>query len=308
MEIKIDDVTKTYGDVTALDDVSFDVERGSTFGLLGTNGAGKTTLIKLLVGLDRPDDGRIRIGETDVATAGRTVRELVGYLPQRIGFPSKLTGREVLRFTARTRRIPKAKWQERVPDVLDTVGLAGAADRNIGGYSGGMRRRLGLATAILNRPPVLILDEPTAGLDPEGVAEYHHVIEEITDRTDSTVLFSSHVLSEVESLCDSVAVLHGGELRASGTVEGLTESVGSGVTVRMRVDDVGTAATIARRHGDVSTSDDSVVVELAEASVSDLIGDINETVDVAGVDVERPGLETIFHDAVEIGDIGEVPA
>lgn len=309
MDVKIDHVTKTYGDVTALDDVSFEVEGGATFGLLGTNGAGKTTLIKLLVGLDTPDEGNIYVGRTDVRSAGRRMRALVGYLPQRVGFPSKLTGREVLTFTGRARRIPAADLQERIPDVLETVGLTHAADRSVGGYSGGMHRRLGLASAILDRPSVLVLDEPTAGLDPEGVAEYHRVIESIRDRTDSTVIFSSHVLSEVESLCDSIAILHQGELRTAGSVDELTERADEETTVRMRVDDPETATSIALEYGDVTAvENDTIEITSPDARSAELISAVGAEVTIETLDVDRPGLAAIFRDATGLPGEAEANA
>ncbi|MDY7081129.1 MAG: ABC transporter ATP-binding protein [Halobacteria archaeon] len=219
--IEASNVTKTYGDVTALDGLSLSVNEGSNFGLLGTNGAGKTTLFKLLVGHIRPDSGSVEIAGENVEKAGRKVREVVGYLPEQAGFPSSLTGREVMMYHARMRGIPKSERAERVDDTLETVGLTGDADRRVSGYSNGMNRRLGLATALLPRPEILLLDEPTAGLDPLGVSEFHRIIERLHRDEVSTVVVSSHVLSEVEKLCDSVAVLHNGTLRAEGTVREL---------------------------------------------------------------------------------------
>ena len=306
MKISVEGVTKTYGDVTALEDVTFDVEQGSTFGLLGTNGAGKTTLFKLLVSHDRPDAGRLTVGDTDVESAGRQVRELVGYLPQRIGFPGRLTGREVLTFTANARRMSAGDRVERIDEVLETVGLAGDADRSVSGYSGGMVRRLGLATAILARPPVLVLDEPTAGLDPEGVAEFHAVIEEIRDRTDATVIFSSHVLPEVESLCDSVAILHDGRVRTTGSIEALERDLGDLTVVSLRVDDADAAAAAARDFGTVTVDGRTVRVKCPGSAVIDLLAAVGGAVTVERVDTETPGLESIFRDAVGLADGEEV--
>ena len=220
MHIEANDVRKTYGAVTALDGLSLEIPDGSTFGLLGTNGAGKTTFFKLLVGHDHPDAGTVRIGGTDVAAAGSRIRERVGYLPERVGFPPALTGREVLSFHARIRGLPA---DGRIDAVVERVGLdAGDADRPISGYSNGMRRRLGLATVLLPDPAVLILDEPTAGLDPRGVAEFHRIVEGLQS-TDVTVVFCSHVLSEVERLCDRVAILDRGRVVESGLVSDLVD-------------------------------------------------------------------------------------
>lgn len=216
MRIDATDVRKTYRDVTALDGLSLSVPSGSTFGIIGTNGAGKSTLFRLLVGHDRPDAGTVSVGGTDVTEDGRRIRERVGYLPEHVGFPGGLTGREVLGVHRATRGLPT---DGRIAEAIERVGLTPEeADRHVSGYSNGMCRRLGLATVLLPDPDVLVLDEPTAGLDPRGVDEFHAIVEEITKETDATVVFCSHVLGEVERLCDRVAVLHDGQVRASGPV------------------------------------------------------------------------------------------
>ena len=219
MRIDATDVRKAYGDVTALDGLTLTVPSGSTFGIIGTNGAGKSTLFRLLVGHDRPDAGTVEVGGTDVTEDGRRIRERVGYLPEHVGFPDGLTGREVLGVHRATRGLPK---DGRTAEAIERVGLTpDEADRRVSGYSNGMQRRLGLATVLLPDPDVLVLDEPTAGLDPRGVDEFHAIVEEITDETDATVVFCSHVLGEVERLCDRAAVLHDGRVRAAGPVEEL---------------------------------------------------------------------------------------
>lgn len=224
MRIDASDVRKAYGDVTALDGLSLSIPSGSTFGILGTNGAGKSTLFRLLVGHDRPDAGTVSVGGSDVTEDGRRIRERVGYLPEHVGFPDGLTGREVLAVHSAIRGLP---GDGRVARAVERVGLTpDEADRRVSGYSNGMQRRLGLATVLLPDPDVLILDEPTAGLDPRGVDEFHVIVEEITAETDATVVFCSHVLPEVERLCDRAAVLHDGRVRASGSIEELAADIG----------------------------------------------------------------------------------
>ncbi|WP_079978644.1 ABC transporter ATP-binding protein [Halolamina sediminis] len=217
------DLTKRYGDVTALDGVSLSIEAGTTFGLLGTNGAGKSTLFKLLVGHLTPDSGTVTVGGTDVTDAGHRLRDVVGYVPEHAGFPDALTGREVLGYHARLRGVPKAERADRVAAALGTVGLDDAADRRVGGYSNGMNRRLALASALLDRPRLLLLDEPTAGLDPLGVAEFHRILDRLREESDLTVVLTTHVLAEVEALCDDAAVLHDGDLLFDGAVGELRE-------------------------------------------------------------------------------------
>lgn len=236
--IETTDLTKRYGDVVALDGVELSVPAGATFGLLGTNGAGKSTLFKLLVGHLTPDSGTVTVAGRDVTTAGHELREVVGYVPEDAGFPPALTGREVLDYHARLRGIPAAERGDRVAAALGTVGLddveaqsasgdrnasrsGNAADRRVGGYSNGMNRRLALASALLASPQLLLLDEPTAGLDPLGVAEFHRIVERLRRETGLTVVVTTHVLAEVDRLCDEVAVLHGGELLFEGSVDAL---------------------------------------------------------------------------------------
>ncbi|MEY7850391.1 ABC transporter ATP-binding protein [Natrarchaeobius sp. A-rgal3] len=303
MQLTITDVHKRYGDVVALDGPSFTIPSGSTFGVLGTNGAGKTTLFELLVGHDRPDEGRIEVGGVDIADAGHRVRERVAFLPEHAGFPAAMTGREVLDVHARIRGLENR--DRRIDDALETVGLAEAADRAVSGYSNGMGRRLGLASALVAEPPVLVLDEPTAGLDPRGVSTFHEIIERIDRETDATVVLSSHVLSEVERLCDEVAILDDGRLRAVGPVEGLQDAKREGVTVAIRPakdrEDPGRARerlleTVQTR-GDVTETTEGLEVVCERDAALELCGDLEADL-VERFEVREPGLEAAFHAAL----------
>lgn len=223
MRIDITDVHRHYGDVPALDGVDFAVESGDAYGLVGTNGAGKSTLFGLIAGHDRPDEGRITVGERDVGDLGWRIREAIGVLPEDPGFPPGETGRETLAFHADVRGIGASPEDaaERIDGAAATVGLADAIDRPIDGYSKGMRRRLGLAAALLANPAVLLLDEPTAGLDPNGVAALRDVLTRVREETGVTVLMATHALREAERVCDRVGVLDDGRLVAEGTPEEL---------------------------------------------------------------------------------------
>ena len=297
--IEVDDVRKKYSEITALDGLSLAVESGSTFGLLGTNGAGKSTLFKLLVGHIRPDDGTVSVAGTDVSTAGPALRSIVGYLPEHAGFPASLTGREVLEFHARMHDIPDAAT--RIDAVLSVVGLSDAADRRVGGYSNGMSRRLGLAAALLSRPRILLLDEPTAGLDPRGVADFHRVIERLDAQSDLTVVISSHVLSEIESLCERVAILHDGQLRAVGAIDELRREVTDDVRVRLRLRDASSLdsvqAVVTANGGAIHSTDhdgDVVFVDCDPDDVPSFLSELTEAVPIEGYDVREPGLERVF--------------
>jgi Cu-processing system ATP-binding protein len=297
MRITANDVRKEYGSVTALDGLSIEIPDGSTFGVLGTNGAGKTTLFKLLVGLDRPDGGRLAVGEQSVADAGTEIRERVGYLPERVGFPGALTGREVLSFHSRMRGLPR---DGRIDDAIETVGLSpSAADRAVSGYSNGMRRRLGLAAAILPEPQVLVLDEPTAGLDPRGVAEFHGIIDRVRTETGATVVLSSHVLSEIERLCDRVAILDGGRVVTAGPVSELVDT--DDVTVRIRPEREASLESLtdaAEPFGTVSTANGAVSVRCPAGDVPPLFAAVDSAADIVDVTVERESLEAAFHGAL----------
>jgi Cu-processing system ATP-binding protein len=299
--IAVRDATKTYGEVTALDGVSLTVERDETLGVVGTNGAGKSTLFRLLVGHERPDAGTVRVAGR-APSDGVRVRERVGYLPENASFHPALTGREVLRFHARQRGVDAV--DRRVDQVLATVGLADAADRRVGGYSNGMNRRLGLGTALVGSPPVLLLDEPTAGLDPEGVAAFDDVLSRIRDETPVTIVVTSHVLDEVASLCDRVAVFDDGRLATTGSVAALTRATADSVTVRLHLGDATPADAAALQDVVPSATvetrrPDAVAFTVAREGAFDLVSAARERLDLAAFEVEEPGLDAVFHDAVD---------
>jgi Cu-processing system ATP-binding protein len=300
--ITIEEVTKRYRDLCALDGVSLSVEEGETFGLLGTNGAGKTTLFRLLAGHDRPDEGSIRVAGLS-PDAGARLRRRVGYLPEHAGFQPSLTGREVLDFHARMRGLPGEDRSHRVRRVLATVGLAEAADRRVGDYSNGMNRRLGLATVLLRRPDVLLLDEPTAGLDPRGVSEFHAIVEGIQSGTDVTVALSTHDLDEVERLCDRAAILEAGELRALGGVDDLRWGAGDSVTVTATLADDGTEAGRTLRDripaAGVVLDDETVTVECPREEAMPVLSVLHETATVERFEVSEPDLGAAFHEALD---------
>ena len=211
--VSVTGVVKNYRAVRALRDVSFDLVPGRLSALVGHNGAGKTTLIKLMLGLIRPDRGSIRVLDEDPAAGEFSARRQLGYLPENVAFNAALTGRETLSFYARLKHIkPSKAWA-----FLDRVGLTDAADRRVGTYSKGMRQRLGLAQALLGRPRVLLLDEPTTGLDPALRQTFYEILNELRD-DGATVLISSHALNELEDRAEHVLIMNRGLLVAQGTL------------------------------------------------------------------------------------------
>ena len=214
-------LTRRYGAVTALDDLRLDVPQGAVFGLLGPNGAGKTTLVRLLTGLARPTAGSATVAGYDIATGGVALRRRISVLEQQPNFYSWMTARELLALTGQIFGLRGAELRRRIAETLETTGLTDAAKRRIGGYSGGMRQRLGLAQALINRPDVLFLDEPASALDPAGRYEILQSIAEL--RGQATVFMSTHILADVERICDHVAILDHGRLVVAATVAELQE-------------------------------------------------------------------------------------
>ena len=211
--VEIRDLTKRYGGangVLALDGLDLDVPQGSVFGLLGPNGAGKTTTLRLLVGLAHPTRGTVAIDEGRIDPARPDRRLGIGVLDQDPRYYGWMRGRELVEMVARLHGRPAGEARVRAADVLERVGLADAANRRIGGYSGGMRQRLGIAQALVDRPRLLVLDEPVSSLDPEGRRDVLALIAEL--RETATVIFSTHVLTDIERICDRVAILDHGRL------------------------------------------------------------------------------------------------
>ena len=230
MRLDIVRVTKTFrGKVRVLEEVSLTVP-GGILGLLGANGAGKTTLMRLLTGLIRPNGGQITVGDHDMATAdGRlAVQRVLGYLPQDLGVYPDLTARQFLDYVALLKGLDDRPYRRRrVGELLELVNIADAADRKLRGYSGGMRRRVGIAQALLNDPELLIVDEPTSGLDPEERIRFRTLLSQLAERR--TVLLSTHIVDDIAQTCTELAVLGRGRLIFRGTVSDLTERANGNV-------------------------------------------------------------------------------
>ena len=214
-------LTKRYGDVVALNSLTLDVPSGAVFGILGPNGAGKTTLLRLLTGLARPTAGEATVAGLDVTREAQAVHRHISFLDQSPQYYSWMRGRELVTFAGELFGLRGAELRRRVDDALALTGLTDAAERRIGGYSGGMRQRLGLAQALINQPEVLFLDEPASSLDPGGRHEILAAIAAL--RGTATVCMSTHILADVERVCDTVAILDRGQLLVSAPVTELQE-------------------------------------------------------------------------------------
>jgi ABC-2 type transport system ATP-binding protein len=232
------DLTKRFRNVTAVDRVNFAVHRGEVFGFLGPNGAGKTTTIAMLLGLVRPTAGSAEVLGHDIRRDLSAALRRVGAIVETPAFYPYLSGTDNLRIFA---RIAGGDAERHIPDILERVGLKGRGKDKVGTYSLGMRQRLGLAAALLGDPELLILDEPTNGLDPAGMQEMRHSIRRLAEEEHKTVFLSSHLLHEVEQVCDRVLILNRGQVIAQGRVDDLLGQVHA---VEMRIDDAGRAAGV----------------------------------------------------------------
>lgn len=220
MELSIDRLTKHYGRKIAVDCVSTVLKPGM-YGLLGENGAGKTTLMRMLCAILEPTSGEVFLDGREVSAMGADYRDLLGYLPQDFGYYPNYTAKEFLLYMAALKGIPREAAGKRAEELLKVVGLDGAASKKIKTYSGGMKQRVGIAQALLNHPKILILDEPTAGLDPKERVRFRNLISDYAK--DRIVILSTHIVSDIEAIADEVLLMRKGKLVSQGTVSELTK-------------------------------------------------------------------------------------
>lgn len=223
--VETKNLTKHYGSLVAVSNLNLKVKTGTIFGILGPNGAGKTTTILMLLGLTEPTSGSARIAGYDPLREPLKVKALTGYLPDNVGFYQDMTGLENLYYTADLNGLSREIAKERIYTALERVGLMHAAERKVGEYSRGMRQRLGIADLLVKDPPLIIMDEPTLGIDPEGVKELLQLIKELAHEDKRTILLSSHLLHQVQAICDEVGIFVGGKMIASGTIEQLSSQL-----------------------------------------------------------------------------------
>ncbi|MGB3864045.1 MAG: ABC transporter ATP-binding protein [Xanthobacteraceae bacterium] len=288
--VTIQKVDKSYGQIRALREVSFDLAPGRICALVGHNGAGKTTLIKLMLGLIRPSGGTIRVLGEDPAAGQFSARRALGYLPENVAFNAALTGRETLNFYARLKHLKPNTGR----GLLIRVGLGDAADRRVGTYSKGMRQRLGLAQALLGRPRILLLDEPTTGLDPALRQTFYDILGELRD-DGATVLISSHALSELEGRAEHVLIMNRGVLVAQGTLAELRRLSQLPIRVSFDLspgDDNDTPAWLAS--GVASGTDGHVVLVPDDARKMALLRQAAVDPRVRNIEIATPTLDDIY--------------
>jgi len=297
-------LTKVYksssGTIVAVDKLDFTVEKASIFGLLGPNGAGKTTLIMMLTGLILPSSGSGKVLGYDIVKESLEIRRRVGLLPEGFGFYDHLTAEQNLEYIAALNDIPKPERRKRIEEALSAVGLYEAKDRQVSGFSRGMKQRLGIAQALLKDPELLILDEPTAGLDPEGSRAFKELMLKLRGEG-KTVILSTHLLFEVGPLCSSIAIMNRGKIMIQGRVKDLIEKFMAEKGYRIKVEGVSEPERLAsaiaelRNVKDVRVKENNIYVD----SISDIRADIARLASDLGLKIlsltlEEPSLEDIF--------------
>ncbi|SDQ17812.1 ABC transporter ATP-binding protein [Halopelagius longus] len=306
LAINATDVHVTYEDGTeAVCGVNLAVEKGEFFGFLGPNGAGKTTTIKTLVTLLRPNQGSVSINGYDVETEPQAVSESIGYMAQETSVDEELTARENIRFACEVYGVPDSEQDKRIERLLDLVGLTDVADERAENYSGGMKKRLDAATVLVHRPPLVFLDEPTTGLDPEARMRLWNYFERLNERG-TTVFLTTQYLEEVDRLCDRLSVIQDGKIVATDTPRALKSAVGGDIldlTLADSSEQATERAIEVVRESDaldtatIETTDDgfTITAEGAREAVSKLFVALHEAdVVVTGFDVRSPTLDDVF--------------
>ena len=298
--IRVEQLRKHYGKVRAVDGVSFEVRPGEIYGLLGPNGAGKTTTLSILSGLLSPDEGRILFDGVELSSAPPSIRQQLGVVPQETALYDQLTARQNLRFWAGLYGLSGRHLQRQVDQTLDRVGLSARADAPVRGYSGGMKRRLNLGLGLVHDPRVLLLDEPTVGIDPQARVKILDLVRE-TAAAGTTVLYTTHYLEEAERLCERIGIMDHGKLLVEGTLAELKTLVGEEETIVIRgsFDIVEAADRLSRQEGVRMLSSEPGRLALAVAGggrrAVDLLSRVLDgRLAVDGVSVEPPNLNGLF--------------
>lgn len=297
--VEVKNLSKTYGDVQAVDGVSFDIQQGEIFGLLGPNGAGKTTTINVLCTYTEPTAGEAVVAGHSVAAEPEAVKRAVGVVPQDIALYPDLNAAENLRFFGRMYDVPKARLEQGIAELLELVGLTEHARKRVEHYSGGMRRRLNLAVGLLGEPRFLMLDEPTVGVDPQSRNAIFENIQAL-NRQGLTVLYTTHYMEEAELLCHRVAIMDEGRVIALDTPQNLINTLGTGL-IHIGVKEVG-EGMLARLRAlpqvkTVTYRDNTLAFETVDAqrALLEIIGLFNEAdTPMTSLEILEPNLESVF--------------
>jgi ABC-2 type transport system ATP-binding protein len=302
--IELRGLTKCYGSFKAVDDLNLTINKGEIFGLLGPNGAGKTTTILMMLGLTEPNSGVANVCGYNATREPIAVKKNVGYMPDSVGFYDNMTALENLMYIGRLNGIPQNEVKNKALDVLDTIGLKASADKKTSTFSRGMKQRLGLADVLIKNPKVIILDEPTLGIDPSGVREFLTLIRQLSKSQGLTVLLSSHHLHQVQQVCDRVGIFVQGKLRVEGNIDTLSrhlftsEAYVVSITLRNEVSVESDFLSDLRKWEDVQQV--KLMGETIEISCNqDLTPDlvrffVQHNLDIMGVHKKQYGLDDIY--------------
>jgi ABC-2 type transport system ATP-binding protein len=302
LAIQAEGLVKTYGKVVALGGLDLEVAAGTVFGLLGPNGAGKTTLVRILSTLLVPTSGRARVLGHDVVLEPLAVRRRIGLAGQFAAIDAELTGRENIELVGRLYRLPNAEARRRATEILERFDLADAADRRVATYSGGMRRRLDLGASLAGRPPILLLDEPSTGLDPRSRQELWNIVDELR-RSGTTVLLTTQYLEEADRLAQHIAVVDHGRIAAQGTAAELKATIGT-VMLSVRLRDPAQAADAGALLASLA-SGDAPVIDAAAGEIRMVVvhPDVSAQavrlldgrgVSIAAIELQQPSLDDVF--------------
>ncbi|WP_200894992.1 ABC transporter ATP-binding protein [Methanosarcina sp. 1.H.T.1A.1] len=298
--IRVEHLVKRYNNIAAVNDVSFEIKKGEIFGLLGPNGAGKSTIISILCGLLEPTSGRGIIDGFDIQKNAFEIKKIIGVVPQEISLYSTLTARENLDFYAKVYGLPRRLREQRIAELLKMSGLTLRADESLQSYSGGMKRRINIAVALLHKPRILFMDEPTAGVDPQSRKRIYDTILELNSKG-MTVLLTTHQLEDAEKLCHRIAIVDNGKLIALDTLEGLMKLVGESDIVRIEARDItqNTITSLEKINNvqKISVDGETMTVQLLKgremlARIIDILTDSGTKVD--SIQIKEPDLETLF--------------
>lgn len=298
--LETEGLTKSFGHIEAVKDVSFRIAEGETYGLLGPNGSGKTTTISMICGLLEADAGTVMVGGMPMTPGALKPKSLIGLVPQELAIYPDLSARENLMFFGRLYNIAPAELSNRVDEVLQVIGLADRAKDRAGGYSGGMKRRLNIGIGLIHAPTLLILDEPTVGVDPQSRNAILEAIEQLA-RAGIAVLYTTHYMEEAQRLCDRVAIIDGGTIRAEGTQPELVQLVGENELIRVsgtgEIDGATNAVKAVAGVADASHGAEEVSILTANAGA--VLTEVLQVLSASGMDVgsvvvEKPDLETVF--------------
>ena len=303
--IKIQNVSKSYGDIQALKSLSFHIKKGEFYSLLGPNGAGKTTTINLLGGLFPPDSGNIKINGFDLKSNARALKKNIGIVPQEIALYDDLTAIENLRFWAKINKIENRGLNAKIAEVLEFLDLGKRANQQIGKYSGGMKRRINIAAALLHDPEIIFFDEPTVGIDPQSRSFIYSIFQQL-QKQGKTILYTSHYLEEVEKLSDRIGIIDNGQLIIEGTFEELLTASGiqESIIINYKPINLKTLKALEsltliqsslKKHGSINTEKCVFLGDHRSDDLNALITLFNQhQIEIHQIEIKKVDLETVY--------------